>query len=128
MTRSKSFLGRARAMVLAALTIGLVVGAAQWTQAADAITDSTVESAMSAAKTPADHEALAAYFTSKAQEAQANIETHKRMSSLFGGKGKSAWEAHCGSLIRTFEEQAKDYSALANEQLAVAKALQAAAK
>ena len=45
------------------------------------------------------------------------------MSSLFGGKGKTSWEGHCRSLVRTYEEQAKDYAALAKEQTAVAAAL-----
>jgi hypothetical protein len=45
------------------------------------------------------------------------------MSGLFGGKGKQSWEAHCQALIKTYEEQAKDYAALAKEQTAVADAL-----
>ena len=74
-------------------------------------------------QTPADHQALASYFSAKANEAQANVEKHRRMSGLFGGKGKSSWEGHCHSLMRTYEEQAKDYAALAKEQNAVATAL-----
>jgi hypothetical protein len=113
-----------RLIAVTALTAGLTLGSALPSRAADTINDGNVEAALAAAKTPADHEALAAYFTSKADEAQANIEKHKRMSGLFGGKGKSAWEGHCHALIRSFEEQAKDYKALASEQTAVAKALQ----
>jgi hypothetical protein len=112
-----------RKLVVAALAAALAIG---WTDSAvraDTITDDNVEAALAAAKTPADHQALAAYFTAKAKEAQANVATHQRMSSLFGGKGKQSWEAHCHSLIKTYEEQAKDYAALAKEQTAVADAL-----
>ena len=112
------------AVLFAAALIGtLTLGLAASTVHADAITDENVEAAMAAAKTPADHQALASYFSAKANEAQANVEKHRRMSGLFGGKGKSSWEGHCHSLMRTYEEQAKDYAALAKEQNAVATAL-----
>jgi hypothetical protein len=112
-----------RRLVVAALAAALAIG---WTDSAvraDTITDDNVEAALAAAKTPADHEALAAYFTGKAKEAKANVDKHKRMSSLFGGKGKTSWEAHCRSLIKTYQDQADDYAALAKEQTAVAAAL-----
>ena len=112
-----------RKLVVAALAAALAIG---WTDSAvraDTITDDNVEAALAAAKTPADHQALAAYFTAKAKEAQANVEMHQRMSGLFGGKGKQSWEAHCHALMKTYGEQAKDYTALAKEQTAVAEAL-----
>lgn len=114
---------QAKKVLLAAAAALLVIGSAVATVRADAITDDNVEAALAAAKTPADHEALAAYFTAKSNEARDNVAKHKRMSSLFGGKGKTSWEGHCRSLMRTYEEQAKDYAALAKEQKAVAAAL-----
>jgi predicted secreted protein len=110
-------------LLVAALAAALAIGSAASAMGANPITDDNVEAAMGAAKTPADHEALAAYFTAKANEASANVEKHQRMSRLFGGKQKTSWEAHCRDLIKTFEEQAKDYAALAKEQRAVAAAL-----
>ena len=110
-------------LVITALAAALATGWAASAVRADTITDDNVEAALAAAKTPADHQALAAYFTAKAKEAQTNVDTHKRMSSLFGGKGKQSWEAHCHSLMKASEEQAKDYAALAKEQTAVAEAL-----
>ena len=110
-------------LLVAALVAALAMGSAGSAMAADPITDDTVEAALAAAKTPADHEALAAYFTAKSKAAQAQVAKHQRMSSLFGGKGKTAWDGHCRSLMRTFEDQAKDYAALAKEQTAVAAAL-----
>jgi cytidine deaminase len=109
--------------MVAALAVALAIGSAASGVRADTITDDNVEAAMAAAKTPADHQALAAYFTAKSQQAQANVAKHQRMSNLFGGKQKTQWEAHCHALMKTFEEQAKDYAALAKEQTAVAAAL-----
>jgi cytidine deaminase len=90
---------------------------------ADTITDDNVEAALASAKTAADHQALAAYFTAKSKEAQANVGKHQRMAGVFGGKGSQAWDGHCRSLMRTYEDQAQDYAALAKEQSAVATAL-----
>jgi hypothetical protein len=112
-----------RRVLVAALTAALALGSAGTAMAADPITDDNVEAALAAAKTPADHEALAAYFTAKSKAAQAEVGRHERMSHVFGGKAKPQWEAHCRSLQRTYEEQAKDYAALASEQKAVAAAL-----
>jgi hypothetical protein len=124
MTAMQSFFRtHAKRLAVTALATALAIGWADSAVRADTITDDNVEAAMAAAKTPADHEALAAYFTGKANEAQANIEKHKRMSGLFGGKGKASWESHCHALMKTYEEQAKDYTALAKEQKAVAAAL-----
>ena len=117
------FRAQAKRLMVTALAVALAIGSVASAVRADTITDDNVEAAMAAAKTPVDHQALAAYFTAKSNEAQANVAKHQRMSNLFGGKGKTAWEAHCHSLMRTYEEQAKDYAALAKEQTAVADAL-----
>ncbi len=124
MTAFHSLFGaQGKRLLVTALAAALAIGWAVGTVYADTITDDNVEAAMAAAKTSADHEALAAYFTAKSKAAQANVAKHQRMSHLFGGKGNPAWEAHCRSLMKTFEEQAKDYAALAKEQTAVAAAL-----
>jgi len=106
--------------VAAALAVGWAASPVQ----AGPITDENVAEAVEAAKTPADHQALAAYFTEKAKQARANIAYHQRMSKMFGGKGHAAWESHCQSLMKSFEKQAEDYEALAKEQAAVAAALE----
>jgi hypothetical protein len=106
-----------------ALLAAVVIGSANSPVRADAITDDNVEAALASAKTASDHQALAAYFTAKSKQAQNNVQKHRSMSGLFGGKGSQAWDSHCRSLMRTYEEQAKDYAALAKEQSAVAAAL-----
>ena len=112
----------ANRLVVFALAAGLAIGWADAAVRADTITDDNVDAVVAAAKTSADHQALAAYFTSKSEQALANVERHKRMaSSLGGGKQGASWQAHCHALMRTYTEQAKDYAALAREQAALAK-------
>src|SRR5690349_10229614 len=105
------FSAQRRRLLVTALAAMLTIGWAGSAAHAADITDDNVEAMMAAAKTPADHQALAAYFTAKSKAAQADVEKHMRMSNLFGGKGKSAWEGHCHSLMKTYEAQAKDYAA-----------------
>jgi hypothetical protein len=87
------------------------------------VTDENLDASVAAAKTAADHEALATYFTAKSKQALANVEMHKKMSQAFSGKAASSWEAHCNSLIKTYQQQSEDYAALAKEQAAMAKAM-----
>ena len=108
-----------------ALAAGLVLGWAGSAVRADTITDDNVAAAVASAKTVEDHQALAAYFTAKSKQALDTVETHKRMSkSLGGGKQAGSWEAHCHSLMKTYQAQARDYAALAKEQAALAKGMQ----
>lgn len=111
-------------LAIVALAAGLAISWADSAVCADTITDDNIEAAVAEAKTVEEHQALAAYFTAKSQQALANVERHKRMSSLFRGKQGTGWEAHCHSLAKTFQEQATDYAALAKEQETLAKGMQ----
>jgi hypothetical protein len=104
-----------RAMV--ALTAALLcVGAGAVARAAGPVTDDTVEAAVASAKTPADHAALAEYFTSKAQAATASAENHDKMAKGFHGKAGERMAAHCKSLAAADRKQAQDYTALAKAE------------
>ena len=108
----------------AALAVLMGIGGASVVHAAT-ITDDNVATAVAEAKTVEDHQALAAFFTAKSKAALAEVENHQKMSkSLGGGKQATGWEAHCHSLIKTFQAQAADYAALAKEQEALAKGMQ----
>lgn len=120
----QSILRAQRALVVVALVAGLAFGWVSSAYSADTITDENVDAAVAAAKTVDQHKALAAYFTAKSQEALANVERHNRMSNLFTGKQGTGWQGHCHSLAKSFEEQAKDYAALAKEQEAMATGMQ----
>ena len=111
-------------LAVAVLTAGLAIGWVDSAVCADTITDDNVEAAVASAKTIEEHQALAAYFTAKSKQALANVETHKRMSSMFSGKQGTGWQGHCQSLAKTFQQQAEDYAALAKEQEALEKGMQ----
>lgn len=103
-------------LLAAALAVGLAGQAA-----ADPITDDNVAAMVAAAKTPADHQALATFFKSKADEAKAMVQMHKTMGGAFSGKQKENWGMHCRSLVATYKKQVKEYEALAKQQEALAK-------
>jgi hypothetical protein len=88
-------------------------------RAADAISDDNVNAAVAAAKTPEDHAALAAFFTTKAEAAIASAEKHNQMAKSFGPS--KSMTAHCKDLASTYRKQAADYTALAKTQNALAK-------
>ncbi len=117
MTRTRS-IGRGLGKQLCLLAFGaaLAVGWAAAPACAQTITDDNVVEAIAAAKTPADHQALAAYFTSKAEAAMAKVDMHRRMAAAFGGKMRENLKMHCDALIGSYKQQAKDYTALAKEQ------------
>ena len=110
---------RGKRFLATVLATGLALGSAPVVRA-DPITDENVEAAVAAAKTPADHQALAAFYTAKAEVAAAKAEQHKRMVTAFTGKGREAWQMHCDSLVRSSKQEAKDYEALAKVQAGLA--------
>jgi hypothetical protein len=110
-------------MHVAASALGamLLIGGLSATAHGDTVTDQNVATAIASAKTPADHQALADYFVSKAEAAQKNVEEHKNMAGGFSGKAQGRMAKHCQTLINTYKQQAKEYTALAKEQAALAK-------
>ena len=103
------------------LVTTMLVGWAAPAVHADQITDESAVAAMAAAKTSADHQALAAYFTSKAEAAASNAEWHQKMLASFTGKLQQNMAVHCKSVIRSYQQQAKDYAAMAKEEEKLAK-------
>jgi len=83
-----------------------------------------------AAKTKADHEALASQYAKQAESAKADAATHRKMGEAYkgqpatsGGKstGVSAMPQHCDKLAKSFEEQATMYEAMAATERELAK-------
>ena len=71
------------------------------------------------AKTSADQQAIADYYTHQAAAARAKVATHKKMaeqysmSSIGSQASKTHFHQHCEALIRSYEAEAKEYDALA---------------
>ena len=85
----------------------------------------SVEQMISEAKTPADHEAIAAYYEREAQEAQQKYEEHLKLKAAYAKiphlASKTGLPAHCDSIAKKYENIAKDYEALAKLHKGMAK-------
>jgi hypothetical protein len=79
------------------------------------------------AKTPADHEAIAAYYDTQAKAALAEVERHRAMAGAYakppasgGSKGvrSSVYKTmprHCDDLLKDYKNAAHEYQAMAAE-------------
>src|SRR5712692_9878147 len=77
-----------------------------------------IEQMISEAKTPADHEAIAAYYEKEAQDAQQKYEEHLKLKAAYAKIPHLASKGfglpyHCDSIAKKYEGIAKDYEALA---------------
>ena len=77
----------------------------------------SIEQMVAEAKTPADHEAIAAYYEKEAQEAHQKHAQHQQMSDAYAKipvlKTKTGAVAHCNTIAKNYEKIAKEYEALA---------------
>ena len=88
-----------------------------------------LEKMISSAKTPADHEALAAAYERAAAADKAESEKHKEMGAAYkkaGGAliGKQHLDMHCESLAELYAKAAKENDALAKAHQEMAKEAQ----
>ena len=89
-------------------------------QAAD-----VTEAQIAAARTPADHEAIAARYDAEAKAADEMAANHESMAKAYkaaGAKGTQSMASHCNRLVTQYREAATEYRALATEHRAMAKA------
>src|SRR5262245_48519941 len=91
----------------------------------------TMDAMISSAKTAADHEALAAQYDKDAADAKAKASEHLKMGAAYKGQpavtgGKvaaaSGMPEHCEKLVKSFEDQAQMYTAMATAERELAKA------
>ena len=108
---------------IAVLTVGILIAtpANRATVAAAYIAEM-----ISSAKTPADHEAIAAYYDGEAKEAQQKADEHRKMGEAYkkgGGAlaGKTHFHEHCEALVRSYTAEAKEYESLAAAHRQMAK-------
>jgi hypothetical protein len=78
-----------------------------------------LEKAITGAKTPADHEAIASYYDREAATAKAKAEEHRRLAETYrtlavSGRGQlQPMGMHCQQLAEIYESAAADNAALA---------------
>lgn len=93
--------------------------------AADAVTEDTVAARVSAAKTAADHEAIAAYYRAQAAEDAKQVKHHEAMLKAYdnvAGVSKEIMRQHCQRLITSYRQAQEAFEGLAAEQEKLAKA------
>jgi hypothetical protein len=84
--------------------------------------------AIQAAKTPADHEALARHYDDAAKDMQRQADEHKQMLSQYEankalyGKQYQTLTSHCQGLIRIYEQAAAENAAMAESHRQMAAA------
>jgi hypothetical protein len=84
------------------------------------------EAQIVAARTPADHEAIAKSYDADAAAAEAAASKHKAMARAYqsvGGPkktGPNSMVRHCERLVKTYTDAAADYRALAAEHRSMA--------
>ena len=86
--------------------------------------DKSIEQLITEAKTPADHEAIAAYYDKEAQAAHQKHAEHQKMKEWYKNTpmmSKGGFGTHCDSLISLDDKAAKQYEALAKSHREMAK-------
>lgn len=95
------------------------------TPRAGAVEESDIEQMVSNAKTPADHEAIAAYYDKRAAESKASSARHKRLADRYRNFMRmSEAKLHCDDLAKIDARAAEDYTALAAAHRAMAQQVQ----
>lgn len=82
------------------------------------------------AKRAADHEAIASIYDAQAAVAKKKAAEHRRMGESYKGmgtaigkgSGASSMAQHCESLVKSFEQEAAQYEAMAQVHRDLAKA------
>jgi hypothetical protein len=106
---------------LAVLALGLVLTTAA---GAAEVTADNLDEHIAAAKTAADHEAIAAYFHSKADELGEQAKRHEAMLAAYkkgGSKQYLNMITHCRAIIGKSRELQKDYLEMAKLHEGLAK-------
>lgn len=105
--------GASKTIARAAVVAMLMISGGAY--AADPLpVDASIENlAISLAETPAQHAAVARFYSSKAEEARKAAERHRSMAMSYGGR-REVYAVHCRNLARLYSEMAAEYSALAD--------------
>ena len=119
----------AHVVSIAALALVIAQGSAVKAMEHDAaMGDDDMSTMIEKAKTPADHERIAAMYDKQAAEAKKQAEVHRKMEKSYSvapgaGKGTATpLPQHCAALAKHYEAEAQEYTALAAAHREMAKA------
>jgi hypothetical protein len=108
-------------LVLAPALLVLVAATALPTTRAFA-QDQDIEQMVANAKTPADYEAIAAYYDKKGDEAQKQLDWHEKLYQTYKQNPRlSTMQMHCHRLIRLYKNQVKEDKVMADQYRQMAK-------
>jgi hypothetical protein len=110
-------------IILAAVLVAIFAVPVMQARAADC---NGLDAKIAAAKTSADHNAIATCYDEMAKDAQAKSDEHKAMGAPYrkaGGAavGKLGLPAHCDHFTKTFADEAKMYEEMAKAHRQMAK-------
>jgi hypothetical protein len=99
------------------VAVFVAIGALGYAQLGSAQEGKSIEQMVTDAKTPADHEALAAYYEKEAQEAHQKHAEHLQLKAAYAKMphlaSKTGLPSHCDSIAKNYDQTAKEYEALA---------------
>ncbi len=101
-------------LVLAALTLPIARATAQQ----PVVTESNLTEMIKNAKTPAEHEAIAAFYDREAAANEERAKIHRNDANIYAKPGMTL---HCNNLARDFRRAAKEDKALAAAHREMAK-------
>jgi len=102
----------------------LTLGSFSYLSVGSAAEEKSIEQMINEAKTPADHEALAAFYDKQAQEAHQKHAEHQKMEEWYKKNpalNKSGFSFHCDRIAASYETTAKEYEELAKLHKEMAK-------
>ncbi len=109
-------------MMLSAGTVALMLSTGAWASGAEHVDSAQI----AAAKTPADHEAIAKSYDAEAVAADEKAKAHETMARTYrlGGSPKGthgSMASHCDRLVKQYREVAEENRQLAAEHRQMAK-------
>jgi len=111
-------------VMLGAGIAALALSGGAWAASHEVVTAAQIE----AAKTPADHESIAAAYEQEAARLESKAAEHGAMADAYTNAGSkkgmntAAMHAHCAKLAKQYGEAAKENRALAAEHRKMAQA------
>lgn len=115
---------KTRKMMGIVMAVSLAIGTLGYLSAGVAEEGKSIEHLITEAKTPADHEAIAAHYDKEAQAAHAKHAEHQKMGEFYKKNptlNKSGFGTHCDLIASNFDKTAKEYEALAKMHRDMAK-------
>ena len=109
---------RSIATLAACCLLALMAPAPGWAQSSAGGDAGLLQVLVNSATTPAQHQALAAYFRAQAADAKALAQTHQAMSKSYSGKPGELrnMTTHCDEITKLNQDLAAQYEALAKAE------------